>query len=103
VAPGTFTSVEAPAVTGVAKVGWWLEASPGSWSPSPHAVSYQWLRDGVPVTRATAKTYHLKGPDLGARVSVRVTVSATAYDEASATSQATATVTPAPPSLGDAE
>ncbi|MCW2878021.1 MAG: N-acetylmuramoyl-L-alanine amidase, partial [Sphaerisporangium sp.] len=42
VAPGTFTSVEAPAVTGVAKVGWWLEASPGSWSPSPHAVSYQW-------------------------------------------------------------
>ncbi|WP_248960600.1 N-acetylmuramoyl-L-alanine amidase [Sphaerisporangium perillae] len=103
VAPGTIASVEAPAVTGIAKVGWWLKASPGTWAPEPESVSYQWLRDGVPVPGATGTTYHLKGHDLGARISVRVTVSATAYDDASGTSQPTAEVAPAPPSADDAE
>ncbi|GLX02051.1 N-acetylmuramoyl-L-alanine amidase [Microtetraspora sp. NBRC 16547] len=98
VAPGMFTSVEAPAVTGVPKIGWSLKASPGTWTPEPEKVSYQWLRDGVPIEGATARTYHVKGHDHGARLSVRVTVSATAYDEGTATSEATAPVTAPPPS-----
>lgn len=93
VARGTFTSVEAPAVTGVAKIGRWLKASPGTWAPSPETVAYQWLRDGVPIRGATANTYHIKALDWGARLSVRVTVSGTAYDTGNATSQATAKVT----------
>ncbi|MEV7970721.1 N-acetylmuramoyl-L-alanine amidase [Sphaerisporangium sp. NPDC088356] len=100
VARGTIASVEAPKVTGVAKIGRWLEASPGTWTPKPESVRYQWLRDGVPVRGATGKTYHIKGHDHGARISVRVTVTATAYDKASATSQPTAKVTLAWPLPG---
>ncbi|MFC4536599.1 N-acetylmuramoyl-L-alanine amidase [Sphaerisporangium dianthi] len=94
VAPGTITPGEPPAVTGVAKVGRTLTGSPGTWTPSPRKVAYQWLRDGVPVRGATGRTYHLKGHDRGARISVRVTVSATAYADATATSKPTAKVGP---------
>ncbi|WP_204053382.1 hypothetical protein, partial [Microbispora siamensis] len=94
VAPGTFASSEPPAVTGTPKIGRTLKASPGTWTPSPEKVTYQWLRDGVPVKGATGRTYLLTGHDRGARVAVRVTVSAKAYAKATATSAATRPVTP---------
>ncbi|WP_157570661.1 N-acetylmuramoyl-L-alanine amidase [Microtetraspora malaysiensis] len=90
-----------PAVTGVAKIGWSLKASPGTWSPETETVAYQWLRDGVPVKDATGQTYHLKGDDRGARLSVRVTVSAEGYADGTATSEPTAPVTAAPPASAD--
>ncbi|MEU7886523.1 N-acetylmuramoyl-L-alanine amidase [Microbispora bryophytorum] len=94
VAPGTFTSAQPPAVSGTPKIGRTLTASPGTWTPSPEKVTYQWLRDGVAVKGATGRTYHLTGHDRGARVAVRVTVSAKAYAKAVATSAATRPVTP---------
>ncbi|WP_328854188.1 N-acetylmuramoyl-L-alanine amidase [Microbispora hainanensis] len=93
VAPGTFTSAEPPTVSGTPKIGRTLTASPGTWTPSPDKVAYQWLRDGVPVKGATDRTYHLKGHDRDARIAVRVTVSAKAYAKATATSAATRPVT----------
>ncbi|MEV0972492.1 N-acetylmuramoyl-L-alanine amidase [Microtetraspora glauca] len=101
VGPGTFSSVEKPKVTGVPKIGWSLKASPGTWAPAAEKVSYQWLRDGLPIADATAETYHIKGHDRGAHLSVRVTASATGYKEGDATSEATAAVTSAPPSGED--
>ncbi|MGW4643773.1 N-acetylmuramoyl-L-alanine amidase [Sphaerisporangium sp. NPDC004334] len=92
VARGTIAPGRAPAVTGAAKVGRTLTASPGTWTPSPDKVAYRWLRDGVPVRGATGHAYHLTGHDRGARISVRVTVSATGYNPATATSAPTAKV-----------
>ncbi|MBX6169565.1 MAG: hypothetical protein IRY84_18295, partial [Thermobispora bispora] len=94
VAPGTFTMTEPPAVTGTPKIGRTVKASPGAWTPSPDIVGYQWLRDGLPVRGATGRTYHLTGRDRGARIAVRVTVSAKGYVKATATSAATRPVTP---------
>ncbi|MFF4779447.1 N-acetylmuramoyl-L-alanine amidase [Microtetraspora fusca] len=102
VAPGAFESVEAPTVTGVAKIGWSLKASPGTWSPKAEQVAYQWLRDGAPIAGATARTYHVTGHDRGTRISVRVTASAKGYEDGEATSQPTSPVTAAPPSDGQA-
>ncbi|WP_214413897.1 N-acetylmuramoyl-L-alanine amidase [Sphaerisporangium fuscum] len=94
VAPGTIASVRAPEITGAAKVGKRLKASAGEWAPAPEKVAYQWLRNGTPIHGATSATYHVKGWDLGSRLSVLVTVTATGYDKAGATSQPTSRVTP---------
>ncbi|GGL15353.1 amidase [Sphaerisporangium melleum] len=81
-----------PAVSGTAKVGRLLTASPGGWSPAPDKVAYQWLRDGAPIKGAKGKSLRLTGHDLGRRISVRVTASAAGHQDASATSEPTAPV-----------
>ncbi|WP_157529874.1 N-acetylmuramoyl-L-alanine amidase [Microtetraspora niveoalba] len=100
--PPAVLNTAPPAVTGVAKIGRRLTASPGTWSPEAATVAYQWLRDGVPVEGATDRTYRLKGHDRDARLSVRVTVTAEGYADGAATSEPTAPVTAAPPASADA-
>jgi serine protease len=71
---GFFTKVTGPTVTGRFKVGKKLTATAGSWSPTPTSVSYQWLRNGTSISKATAATYKLTKKDKGKKVSVRITV-----------------------------
>jgi hypothetical protein len=63
-----------PAITGTKTVGQTLTCSSGTWSKSP-SYAYQWLRDGSPISGATASTRLLAAPDEGALMSC--TVSAT--------------------------
>jgi hypothetical protein len=87
-----------PTVTGTPQVGQTLTASNGTWSNSPTAYSYQWLRCNtsggscVSVANGTQKTYTLVGADAGHQIRVRVTAS-NADGNASAESDPTATVT----------
>jgi hypothetical protein len=60
-----------PAITGTKTVGQTLTCSSGTWSKSP-TLAYQWLRDGVPITGATASTRLLAAPDTGALMSCSV-------------------------------
>ncbi|WP_183100830.1 CHAP domain-containing protein [Nocardioides pelophilus] len=60
-------------MTGRTRLGQVLTAVPGEVRPIDAAVAYQWLRDGVVVDGATAATYTLGTPDLGATLSVQVT------------------------------
>jgi surface antigen len=60
-------------VTGWRRVGQQLTAVPGAVVPDDATTTYQWLRDGAPVTGATAATYDLTLADLGAVMSVQVT------------------------------
>ena len=87
-------SVVAGAVTisGTAAVGSTLTANPGAWAPADAALSYQWLRDGVAITGATAVTYTPATADLGLRLSVSVTGTRTGYTPATAVSAQTAIV-----------
>ena len=73
----------APKVTGKGAVGQTLRASQGTWSQTPTATTYQWLRDGVAVTLArparahaasSATGYKVTAKDVGHKISVRVTV-----------------------------
>ncbi|WP_183407770.1 fibronectin type III domain-containing protein [Nocardioides marmoriginsengisoli] len=69
---GPFAAVGTPRIIGVARVGATLRVNPGTWSPSPK-LSFQWLRNGRSIARATGATYVLTAADRGTRTRVRVT------------------------------
>lgn len=68
-----FTITKAPAVSGQAKVGATLTATPGSWSPKPSSISYQWLRNGKVIAGATSARYKTTATDKGKAIGVSVT------------------------------
>ncbi|MGW8483062.1 hypothetical protein ACWGJP_07965 [Microbacterium sp. NPDC055903] len=84
--PGT------PSITGAAAVGSTLSADAGAWEPSPDAISYQWLRDGVAIEGATTAELILAAADRGARISVRVTGSLGGAESVTAESASTTAV-----------
>jgi serine protease len=62
----------AATVAGSSKVGGTLTAGAGTWRPSPKSVRYTWLRDGRPISHATARSYRLRAADAGHRIAVRL-------------------------------
>ncbi|MFK4788873.1 fibronectin type III domain-containing protein [Microbacterium sp. ZW T5_56] len=87
---GTLTA-PVPTIVGTAKVGVKLTATAGSWT-SGTKLTYQWLRDGVAISGATASTYTAVAADAGKKISVKVTGSLAGYTTVSKTSAATASV-----------
>ncbi|MEZ2390688.1 cutinase family protein [bacterium RCC_150] len=84
-----------PTISGQAHVGGTLSASTGTWVPASTSLSYQWLRNGSPITNATGSTYLLVPDDLGTSISVTVTGTKAGYDPHSESS-APQTITGAP-------
>ncbi|WP_146078122.1 hypothetical protein [Subtercola sp. Z020] len=76
---GVFTAAPTPTVSGTAKVGQTLTADATGWTPEHVSIAYQWLRNGTPITGATAKTYRLTSADAGKRIIVQVTGTKTGY------------------------
>jgi hypothetical protein len=89
---GVFKVVTGPSIKGVAKVGKKLSAKPGTLTPAPAKLAYQWLRDGVKIPKATKATYRLKNADRGHKMSVRVTYSRPAFVTKTLTSPKTGKV-----------
>ncbi len=79
-------NLTAPRVIGSARWGTLLTAAPGTWNPAPTSLSYQWLRDGVPIAGATGATHRVTDADIRRRVSVRVQASQTDRTPGTATS-----------------
>ncbi|TFB71956.1 LPXTG cell wall anchor domain-containing protein [Cryobacterium glaciale] len=79
VAATPFTGVPAPIVTGTPMVDQTLTATAGDWAPTGATLTYQWLRNGYPITDATGSTYALTPNDLGAVLTVEVTAVKTGY------------------------
>lgn len=101
VAPSNTTP---PTISGLARVGQILTASPGSWSgASPLEYGYQWKRcDSAgtscgAIANATQTTYSVSSNDVSSRISVSVTTTNSA-GSATASSEATLVVTVAEPS-----
>lgn len=93
IAPGTFTVVQPPAVTGTTQPGETLTLDPGSYAPADaDELSIAWLRDGAPVDGATGTTYPLTTADLGASLTAQVTVSRPGYESLAAPAAPTAPV-----------
>ncbi|WP_223691378.1 beta strand repeat-containing protein [Leifsonia poae] len=98
---GGVLGTQTPTVSGRATVGAVLTATVAAWSPAPVALTFQWLRDGVPIGGATASQYIVAGVDRGARLSVAVTGDKPGFGTVTATSAAGDTVTEPPhPVLG---
>ncbi|MDN4161439.1 Ig-like domain repeat protein [Nocardioides abyssi] len=81
------TATVAPSIAGTPKVGETLTVNAPTWSGTgTTANGYQWLRDGQPVTGATATTYVLTEADAGKAITVKVTGKRTGYADGTATS-----------------
>ncbi|PTT17826.1 hypothetical protein DBR36_10070 [Microbacterium sp. HMWF026] len=91
VVAGTLGAVS-PTVSGTAKLGSTLTATPGSWTPSPVNLTYRWKADGVDIAGATSKTLKVSTTQVGKRITVTVTGTKTGYATAQRTSAPTATV-----------
>ena len=97
-----------PTISGAATVGQTLTANQGSLAdsdglpdgPFPTDYSFQWLRDGVAISGATARTYTVTTADAGARLSVRVSFEDGADFNESRTSAQTAMVPANNPATG---
>ncbi|SFC78872.1 Zn-dependent metalloprotease [Nocardioides terrae] len=85
IAPGTIAAAR-PRVRGKAKVKKVLHAAAGAWSPAGVTLSYQWLRNGRTIKRATKASYRLTRKDRHKRISVRVTGSKVGYQSVAVTS-----------------
>lgn len=79
----------APAITGTPTTGQVLTVSNGTWTEAD-SYTYQWYRDGVAITGATAATHTLVVGDEGKALKARVT----AHDADSTTSKDSNVVTP---------
>jgi secreted trypsin-like serine protease len=88
----SFTRTPVPTITGVPADGQSIRVQVGSWLPTPDSFSYQWLRNGSPISGATASSYLLTKADRGKKLSVRVTAEKENYVTAEVTSARTVTV-----------
>ncbi|GAA1863326.1 hypothetical protein [Myceligenerans crystallogenes] len=89
---GVFATKPVPAITGTAKVGSTLTASPGAWSPAATGFTYVWRADGVVIDGATSRTLTVPASAAGKKIKVTVKGSRQYYATASATSAATSDV-----------
>lgn len=67
------SNLTAPSITGTPAVGSTLGCNPGTWAGSPTAFSFQWLRDGVPVTPQPGPVLVVTAADQGATFTCVVT------------------------------
>jgi len=86
------TASPTPTISGTRKVGNLLTAVPGTWSPAPVTLRYQWYRSGTAISGATASTYRAAAADLGKQLTVVVTGSKTGYATVARKSGATAAI-----------
>lgn len=68
-----FTSTPRPIIQGSLVEGQTLTANVPSWTPLATHYTYQWLRNGTPIPRATNQKYKLTAADRGRVIQVRVT------------------------------
>jgi hypothetical protein len=69
-----------PTIAGSSAIGSSLSAAPGSWSPQPTAIAYQWERCSAggscsAIDGATTQSYTVADADVGAQLEVAVTAS----------------------------
>ena len=81
-----------PTISGTARIGSTLTASPGTWTPSPVTLTYRWKANGVDIAGATGKTMKVATAQLGKRITVTVTGNKVGFFSSQRTSAATAIV-----------
>ena len=88
----------APTISGVARVGDSLSASPGTWTPSGTPITYRWVvgSDNVPGDDPTGPTYVPTAADVGQVIRVYAIGTYPGWPPVSASSSPTAPVLAAP-------
>lgn len=88
-APGLLTATTQPSITGAARVGSQLSASPGTWSRSGLTYAHQWFVGGSAVSGANDPIFVPRAADLGLPVTVHVTGTRPGYAATTAVSAGT--------------
>jgi hypothetical protein len=90
----------APVASGTPAVGQTLSCTTGSWtgSPAPTFI-YSWLRDGVPITGATASAYVVQTADQGNGLTCKVTGTNKSGSAAAISNTLIVPVPPPPPPI----
>jgi len=83
-----FTKVRAAIVGSGQKAGTVLTAQTGVWTPGATKTTFSWKRDGLPIAKATKKTYTATKADVGHELRVTVTGHRAGYKSTSVTSAA---------------
>lgn len=78
IARGTLVAPR-PAISGTVKKGKTIRVKTASWKPAGVKLSYQWLRNGKSISKATKSSYKVTSKDRGKRISVKVTGKLTGY------------------------
>lgn len=86
VAAATLSS-STPTIAGTVKVGNVLTVKRGTWTWGT-TFKYRWLRNGAPISGATASTYKVRTADRGKKITVQVTGSRPGYTSVAKTSGA---------------
>ncbi len=86
------SATPAPTVVGTPEVGKVLTAKPGTWTPAPVTLAYQWYRGSLRVAGATDPNYPVTAADAGSTLSVQVTSAKLGYWPVTRSSAATAAV-----------
>ena len=68
---GALSKTSVPKIQGIAKVNQTLTVSPGIWDTGV-SFTYQWFRNGNPISKATSIKYKLTTGDKGKKISVKV-------------------------------
>jgi hypothetical protein len=74
---GVPVNTVAPVISGNVQVGQELSCTTGTWTNSPSSYAYQWKRQGVDISGATASTYTLVEADAGIAGPITCEVTAT--------------------------
>ena len=91
--PKVITTVSPPKITGTIRYRSKLVRTIGTYSETSGMTQHtQWLRNGAPIAKATGPTYALGVSDVGARISVRVTVSKPGFTSAVSQSAPTSAI-----------
>lgn len=88
IGPGNQTKQPTVTITGLTRVAKTLTGVTGTWDSSVK-LTYQWLRDGLPISGAVAKTYKLTPSDVSHTISFRVTSTKAGYNTVVTTSSST--------------
>ncbi|MFT4470417.1 hypothetical protein ACMX2H_10985 [Arthrobacter sulfonylureivorans] len=86
VAAGTISATKAFKISGTARYGSTLKVSQG-WTPGVK-IAYQWYRNGKSVKGATKSSFTLSAKDIGAKITVRATVTKPGYSSRAVTAKA---------------
>ena len=81
---GIISPASNPTISGTGRKGTYLSVNPGSWQRGTH-LTYQWTKNGTPISGAHSTIYRITPTDVGAHLNVRVTGSLTGYTTSSRT------------------